>query len=241
VQRRWYSGAWLGCAHEGTGQLAVAPFPSGRQRRGVKAGLDRVDERTGHAFVANQGDNTVSVLDGNRGAVLHTSAVGTNPTTLAVAARTGRVFVVNRGDGTVSVLDARTGAVLRTVAVGAIRPQAVSFTNAVDVVVDERDGRAVVLNGSARDRAGNHTTGSVSVLDAGSGRLLRTVTVGRAPVAAAVDETTGRLFVVNNAPEGHGGEQNAWGWVPAELRPWLPHALPSARNSSVTVLDLARV
>jgi len=37
----------------------------------------------------------------------------------------------------------------------------------------------------------------VSVLDARSGRILRTVTVGLGPYAVAVDERTSRVFVAN--------------------------------------------
>ena len=37
----------------------------------------------------------------------------------------------------------------------------------------------------------------MNVLDAHSGRIVRTVTVGRGPYAVAVDERTNRVFVAN--------------------------------------------
>lgn len=210
-----------------------------------------VDERTGRAFVTNSGANTVSVLDARSGTVLRTVAVGVAPSTLAVDVHTGRVFVLNARSGTVSVLDARTGAVRRTVAVGAIRPQAVGSTNPLDVAVDERAGRVFVLNGSGSDRNGNPTNGSVSVLDAGSGRVLHRIVVGPSPLAVAVDQTTAHLFVAHMQPGDQvrttGGRlsgQTIWKWVPQRLRQWiplLPHPAPPTRTGSVTVIDTTRV
>jgi len=70
------------------------------------------------------------------------------------------------------------------------------FTGAVPVgnspvalAVDERAGHVFVAN---------QVDGTVSVLDARSGRVIRTVPVGTAPVAVAVDARTGRAFVVNS-------------------------------------------
>jgi YVTN family beta-propeller protein len=210
-----------------------------------------VDKRTGRAFVTNNGANTVSVLDARSGTVLHTVAVGAAPSSLAVDAHTGRVFVVNAGSGTISVLDARTGAVRRTVAVGAIRPQAAGSTNPLDVAVDERAGRVFVLNGSGFDRNGNPTNGSVSVLEAGSGRVLHRIVVGPLPLAVAVDPTTAHLFVANMQPGdqvrttgGGVSGQTMWKWVPRPLQRWirlLPHPAPPIRTSSVTVIDTTRV
>jgi YVTN family beta-propeller protein len=150
----------------------------------------------------------------------------------------GRVFVVNAGDGTVSVLDARTGAVQRTVTIGALRPQSLAtYMNSVDVVADEHGGRAVVVSGSAVDRNGIPLPGGVTLLDARSGRVLRTVTVGRIPMAVAVDDTTARLFVVNNGPEGGPGRQTVWRWwIPPRLWRWLPQPSPQPHTGNVTVL-----
>src|SRR5205823_336523 len=76
-----------------------------------------VDARSGHAFVANSGDGTVSVLDARTGSVVRTVAVDLHPSALAVDARSGHVFVANEYDGSISMVDARSGRVLRTMAV----------------------------------------------------------------------------------------------------------------------------
>src|SRR5438552_473478 len=48
-----------------------------------------LDQRTHRVFVANSDDNTVSVLDADRGTLLRTVAVGRYPDAVAVDARTG--------------------------------------------------------------------------------------------------------------------------------------------------------
>jgi YVTN family beta-propeller protein len=99
------------------------------------------------------------------------------PTALAVDTRTQHAYVRN-GDGTVSVLDLTRGATLRTVVVS--QPDA----DAQGLAVDETTGRVFVTSGSA-----------VSVLDATSRSLLRTVRLGAFPDDISVDTTDNRVFV----------------------------------------------
>src|SRR5438067_11821030 len=67
---------------------------------GVLPTIAAVDTRTQHAFVANSGANTLSLLDLSSGRVLRTVPVGPSPTALAVDERRGRVLVLN-SDSTV--------------------------------------------------------------------------------------------------------------------------------------------
>jgi YVTN family beta-propeller protein len=85
-----------------------------------------VDERTGYVFVANQDDNSVSMVDAASGRIVRTVALGLRPCVLAVDQRrdrvvvlTGEEFVRSAPAGQVQVLDGRTGRLLHTVAVGA--------------------------------------------------------------------------------------------------------------------------
>jgi YVTN family beta-propeller protein len=166
---------------------AGRPF-TGTIAVGVDPTALAVDARTGHVFVVNKDDGTVSVLDAARGTVLHTVTVGTRPVAVAVDARRSRAFVVNSntavygsayGPGTVSVLDTRTGALLRTVTVGTVP---------ATLAVDERTDRVFVANAEED---------TVSVLDAARGRVVRTVTAGLGPSVIGVDMTWGRVFVGN--------------------------------------------
>src|SRR5438552_4377263 len=166
-----HSGPFTGTIAVGTSPMALA-----------------IDERTGHAFVVNRDDATVSMLDVARGRLVRTVPAGTMPVAVAVDERTARAFVVasntsrlgvELGPGTVSVLDTRTGALLRTVTVG---------YEADAVAVDAPTYHVFVANGDGA---------SVSILDAGSGRVLRTVAVGLAPGPIAVDTATRRVFVAS--------------------------------------------
>jgi YVTN family beta-propeller protein len=142
-----------------------------------------VAEQTHRVFVANAGDNSLSVLDTRTGAVLRTIPVGAAPAAVAVDEPARRVFVATAGDNSVRVLDARTGATVHTASVGAA-PTAIA--------VDIPTARVFVAN--ARDN-------SVSLLDAHSGALVRTVRVGRGPQggprAVAVATRTERAFVAS--------------------------------------------
>jgi YVTN family beta-propeller protein len=171
-----------------------------------------VDARTHRVFVVNDLAGSVSVLDARSGAKLRTVAVGPRPSAIAVDERMGRVYVVNNGDNSLSILDAHSGTPLQAVPVG---------PNPDAVAVDERKGRVYVASEGATDAAGNLVgPGSLEVLDARSGQIARTITVGIAPSAVAVDERTGDAFVVNAG--GPLSRPDAWAWVPRWMRRWLP-------------------
>jgi YVTN family beta-propeller protein len=67
--------------------------------------------------VTNAGDNTVSIIDGQRNTVLATVGVGSYPFAVAVDPTTRRAFVVNETGGSVSVIDGETNTVTATIAV----------------------------------------------------------------------------------------------------------------------------
>ncbi len=107
---------------------------------------------------------------------------------LAVDPTTGRAFVLTLGAGDapsrVTMLDARTGAPLRTVAVGVV---AGGGTAALDV--DARGGR--VAAAAANDAGG----GTVAVLDARTGAVLRRMRTLTSPIDVALDVRRGRVVV----------------------------------------------
>ena len=183
-----------------------------------------VDARTHRVFVVNDLKGTVSVLDARSGANLRTVAVGPRPNAIAVDERRGRVYIVNNGDNSLSILDAHSGTPVQTVPVG---------QNSDAVAVDERQGRVYVASEGATDAAGNPVDpGSVEVLDARTGQITRTMAVGVAPSAIAVDERTGDAFVVNAG--GPLSRPSAWAWVPRWARRWLPF-LPARDVQTRTV------
>jgi len=208
-----------------------------------------VDETTGRAFMlttdVTMNRGTVVVVDTRSGRLLGRTPLPGMPAALATDTRTEHVFVTTQGPapraigvanvalrpigpGHVAVLDARTGALLRMVRVG-VAPGAVA--------VDGRSERVFVANAGPVDGLGNATEpGTVSVLDARSGVVLRTVMVGLNPDSIAVDERSGRAFVVSVGGTLH--VTDAWGWLPRGLRRWapfLPPPGPRTRTASSTV------
>lgn len=157
-----------------------------------------VDGLTGHAFVANFGDGTVTMLDAATGDTLRTSSLGASwpgsgdaATAIAVDERAGRVFVSTLGSPTLYVLDATTGALAGTVHAG---------QNSLAIAVDESLGRVFVTNEGPVDAQGNlHQRGTVRVFDAGTGRAMGIVRVGTFPAAIAIDAMTGRAFIFKMA------------------------------------------
>jgi len=181
---------------------------------GINPGPIAIDSRTGRAFVVDSGQyggpaGSVSILDTATGKVLGSTPVEVAPAAIAVDVSSSRVFVVNsqmhssKGPhGTVSMLDAHSGRLLHTIRVGAIP---------FDVAVDEEANRAFVLNTyfstyTQDDGQIPHSTdANVSVLDATTGRVLRTVDLGPNPAPSlnphtiAVDVLHGRVYVPGDA------------------------------------------
>jgi len=77
----------------------TGPFKVGHQPQSVAWAADGE-----HGYVVNEGDNTISVLDGHTGKVTATVRVGKSPRTIAVSPDGRLAYVSNGDDDTVSVL-----------------------------------------------------------------------------------------------------------------------------------------
>lgn len=146
-----------------------------------------VDTRVGRVFVANtdnsdEGGNptargSVSIFGTRSGALISRTVVGRVPSGLAIAERSGHVFVANQDGSTVSVLDVHSGHVVRTAKVG---------HGPSVVVVNEQTNRVFTANDA-----------TVSMLEASTGTVLRTISVSNGRVIV-VNGRGGRVFVFNN-------------------------------------------
>ena len=148
-----------------------------------------------------------------------------------IADRINRVFalevhdstVVSGEAGTVFMLDASGGAIIHSVDVG---------LNPLMGAVDDRRGLVYVLSRGSLTTLPDTTytdavdapagAGSVSVLDAASGRLLRTIPVGVDPHGLAIDERTGHVIVVTGGGTIDVPDADPWAWAPGWLRQRLP-------------------
>jgi len=176
-------------AHSGAhlATIAVPPLPS----------LLAIASAAGRLYVGTDtsdaaGHTIVTVLDTANGQRLRTVAVGAGASAIAVQQPTGHVFVANEGDNSVSMLDARSGRVLRTLGVGDVP---------VALAIDDRSGRVFVVNEGPERDGFPIGPSSISLLDADTGAVLRTVTVGYGARALAIDERQGHVFVANRGTD----------------------------------------
>ncbi len=152
-----------------------------------------VDERAGHAFVID--GESLRVLDGRTGAVLHTTEVlsSTPPLdAMAVDERDGRVYVAGYEYSGIHVFAAADGRIVRSIRVGAHLGQ---------IAVDTRLGHVFVVWQSSEPS-------EADVLDAASGRVIGTAMVGAMPRAIVADERSGRVFVLAGFTEFVHGDSN---------------------------------
>ena len=161
------------------------------------SGLLRQDTRRGGVFGLvgyPGGRSAVLAFDERTVRVVRETKLAFDAVAMAVDGVAGAVYVAGSGGaGNLLLLDARTGGVRRSLWVGAQPPGIFGgspFNRARAVVADERRGRVYVTTGGDRP-------GLLSILDARSGRVLRTVAVGAGPGALALDRRDGYLLIAN--------------------------------------------
>jgi YVTN family beta-propeller protein len=177
-------------------------------------------------YVANQGSNTVTVIDrADPSATPITITVAASPTAIALGpAGSNRAYVA--GDTAVSVIDTATNTVIATMTTGggpsygiAVSPTGqrlyvgMTGTNRVAVIDTTTTtptvlgtvavgsvpaGVAVSADGS-RLYVTNFASNNVSVIDTATTTVIRTIAVGNNPVGIAVSPDGTRVYVANYA------------------------------------------
>ncbi|MES2581088.1 MAG: YncE family protein [Pseudomonadota bacterium] len=131
------------------------------------------------AYITNQIDDNVSVIDTATNTVTATIAVGDFPDAVAFNPAGTRVYVTNRGDATVSVINTTTNTTVATVSVGV-------------------DPRGVVVNpAGTRVYVANNGSNTVTVFDAGTNTVVATIPVGSFPQGIAINAAGTRVYVAN--------------------------------------------
>jgi len=165
----------------------------------------------------------------------HTPA---QPIAVMVDEGTHRVFVLAQdyqpgsypnpqGAGSLSTFDAATGALVRTTRVG---------VGPVQMALDVAAQRLYVLNRGPLDGERNATQpGSVSVLDAATGALVRTTPVGVGADALAVDERHGRVFALTDDPGATNGQSSGDTSVLDAVTGALVRRLPGVSGTALAV------
>jgi len=130
------------------------------------------------------------------GPVVYSTVISGFPSQLLLDVRTRRAFLVDFSNPagsamSVTTMDLDTGARMCTVQVG------IAGGANPDAVLDERHDRLIVASAVYTTPAAPGMAGRVTVLDARSGALQCTVTVGDAPSIVALDPSRERAFVLN--------------------------------------------
>jgi DNA-binding beta-propeller fold protein YncE len=152
-----------------------------------------VDPAAARVLVADQSGG-ITILDARSLRPVGSLAGSGIASQIAIDSVRGRAFVFNSSVGTVTTVDTRHGTLLGVASVG---------SGASAIQVDEHTGHVFVestgLSGFSFWRTGNQvagpSAGTVAMLDAASGKLLRTITVGTLPFSAALDDQHHELFV----------------------------------------------
>ena len=142
-------------------------------------------------YVANQGSGTVSVIDTASNIVTATLATGPSPRFLVYDSHLRRLYVANTGANTISVFNADVGLTpLATVTVDAGPASIAPLADGTRVYVANAGcSDAVNLAGCS----GN----TVTVVDALSFAIRKTITVGSAPVSLVADPQSTKVVVAN--------------------------------------------
>ena len=197
----------------------------GRQRWTVGKGPSLFSPRTpgGRAYLVSEFDDTLTVVDLARRAVIARHPTGRRPYPGDVTKDGGLAFVPNRTDGSVSVIDLRSGRSLATTPVceqpegGALSEDDVSYVVACggsgelayvsaasfQVVARVRDGLgkrpfSVAMTPDGQfglvNNAGDST---LSVLDVARRRIVGRLVVGQKPIVVRMHPDGRRAFVSN--------------------------------------------
>ena len=143
-------------------------------------------------YVVNQGSGTVSVINTSTDTVAATLNVGTLPSNAVYDASLQRLYVTNSGSNSVSVLNASAAipTLLNTVTVGSAPVRVAALADG---------SRFYTANSGCTDiiNLANCTGNTVTVVDALSLQVRKTITVGTAPMWLDASSDGTKVFVVN--------------------------------------------
>jgi YVTN family beta-propeller protein len=139
-----------------------------------------VDSKFNKVYVANSGDNTVSVINGTDNNIIKRIPVGKNPISIAFNPNDNKIYVANSGDNTVSVIHGTDNNMIEKIPVG---------KNPISIAFNPNDNKIYVVN------KGDST---VSVINGNYDIVVSLFEVGNNPTSVIINEKQNILYVVNN-------------------------------------------
>lgn len=129
-------------------------------------------------YVANNGSNSVSVINTSTDAIVTTIAVGSAPVKMVVSPDGSRLYVVNYSGGSVSVINTSTNTIATTIPVG---------SNPTDIAISPDGSKVYTANSSSN---------SVSIINTTT-NAVTTLAVGAWPTALAISPDGSKAYVAN--------------------------------------------
>ncbi len=136
-----------------------------------------------YAYIANSGDNSVSVIDTATSKVTAMIPVGDDPRGVAVTLDGKKVYVTNYYN--ISVIDATKNKVTATIPVG-------NYPSGVAV---SPDGKRVYMPHSDMGNSSNNT---ILVIDTATNEVTATIPVGISPTGVAITPDGSKVYVANS-------------------------------------------
>jgi YVTN family beta-propeller protein len=143
-----------------------------------------------YAYVTNDADSTVSVIDASKKSVVKTIQLPVNakkPYGIAVSPDGAKAYVANYGSGNVSVINTRTFSIITSIRVGQV-----PYDTPWDIAVNPSGTKAYVTHG-----IWGAVPGSVSVIDTSTFSVTTTIKVGHSPEGIAVNAARSEAYVAN--------------------------------------------
>jgi YVTN family beta-propeller protein len=190
----------------------------------VVAAIHGAPQAAPFAYIANQGSNSVTVVDLATATVVASIPVGNTPYGVAADASGRFVYVTVQGTDTLAIIDAAANAVVGHMPLdpSPLGPYGVAVSPAGDrvYVANDASGTVTVIDtasrqvvaavavgvnpqmivanaGGTRIYVSNTGSNTVSVIDAATATVVATIPVGTRPLGLAADPTGARVYVVN--------------------------------------------
>ena len=142
--------------------------------------------QTNTIYVTNNGDGTVSVINGKKNRVVATIPVGVMPVGVATNPQTNTAYAVDSHTRTMSVIDGATNTVTATVSLGFHPDQ---------VATNPQTNTVYVIDSAAQ---------TVSVIDGATNTVTATIPLGISPAFVATNPQTNTIYVTDVSSVGTG-------------------------------------
>ncbi len=172
------------------GKLVIIKVREGKKEyeNGTEVGINpravEIDPKNNLVYVANTGNNSVSVFNATTKNVTATIPVGMEPRAIGIDSNRSFVYVANTGNNSVSVINTTSLNVTKNITVG-IEP--------ISILVYEENGSLYVANNGSN---------SVSVINTTSLNVTGSITVGQNPLDLAIDTVNEKIYVANSGSRG---------------------------------------